>query len=74
MNDVLLPNGCYEESGYDFFEEQVKEEFEDYASRKGYDLFKHPAYTWCYFSERTEDAWRVYHHVRGREFQIKRNE
>nr|DAH57153.1 MAG TPA: hypothetical protein [Caudoviricetes sp.] len=68
--DQVKPNGCYAESGYDFFEQQVREEFEEYARRKGYDLYRHPEYTFFYFNERTEDAWRMYHraHVRGREF------
>ena len=72
--DTLLPNGCYEDSGYDFFEQEVRKEFELYARRQEYDLFKHPEYVWCYFNERTEEARRIYHqaHVRGREFQIKR--
>lgn len=75
MTETILPNGCYEDSGYDFFEQEVREEFELYARRMGYDLFRHPEYTFFYFSERTEDAWRIYHqvHVRGREFQIKSN-
>lgn len=74
MNDVLLPNGCYEDSGYDFFEQEVREEFELYARRKGYDITRDKEYNFFYKDERTEEAWRIYHqaHVRGREFQIKR--
>ena len=74
MKDILLPNGCYEDSGYDFFEQQVKEEFESYARRQGYDITRDKDYRFFYKDGRTEDAWRMYHqaHVRGREFQIKR--
>ena len=72
--DTLLPNGCYEDSGYDFFEQQVKEEFESYARRQGYDIARDGEYNFFYKDERTADAWGIYHqaHVRGREFQIKR--
>lgn len=60
-------NGCNED-GWDLFEEQTRQEFEHYASCQGYDLRRHPENTWCYFNQRTEDAWRMYHvgHVSGR--------
>lgn len=74
MTDILLPNGCYEDSGYDLFEQEVMEEFELYARRKGYNIKRDEEYNFFYKEERTEEAWRIYHqaHVRGREFQIKR--
>ena len=74
MNEALLANGCYEDSGYDFFEQEVREEFELYARRKGYDITRDHEYNFFYKDERTEEAWRMYHvaHVRGREFYIKR--
>lgn len=63
----MKSNGCNED-GWDLFEEQTRQEFEYYACRQGYDLFRHPEDTWCYFNQRTEDAWRMYHvgHVKGR--------
>lgn len=72
--ETLLPNGCYEDSGYDFFEQEVREEFEFYARRQGYDITRDEKYNFFYKDERTEEAWRIYHqaHVRGRDFQIKR--
>lgn len=72
--DTLLSNGCYEDSGYDFFEQETREEFELYAIRQGYDITRDEEYNFFYKDERTEEAWRIYHqaHVRGREFQIKR--
>lgn len=71
---TLLPNGCYEDSGYDFFESEVRKEFELYARRKGYNITRDEEYNFFYKDERTEDVWRIYHqaHLRGREFQIKR--
>lgn len=73
--DTLLPNGCYEDSGYDFFEQEVREEFELYARRIGYHLKRQEQYNFFYENVNTEDAWRMYHvaHVRGRDFQIKRD-
>lgn len=72
--DRLSPNGCYEDSGYDFFEQEVRKEFELHARRQGYDLTRDEEYSFFYKDGRTEEAWRIYHqaHVRGREFQIKR--
>ena len=71
--DQVKPNGCYAESGYDFFEQQVREEFEEYARRQGYDITRVKEYSFFYADGRTEDAWRMYHvaHVRGREFILK---
>ncbi len=76
MEAHVKPNGCYAESGYDFFEQQVREEFEEYARRQDYDITRDKEYNFLYADGRTEDAWRIYHqaHVRGREFQIKRVE
>lgn len=64
----VLANGCGEDSGYDYYEESVRKDFEEYACRKGYDLKRHPEWEFFYFNERTEEAWRMYHqgHVRGR--------
>ena len=76
QRDYVASNRCYAESGYDFFEQQVREEFEEYARRQGYDITRNREYSFFYADGRTEDAWRMYHqaHVRGREFQIKRIE
>lgn len=73
MEDQVNPNGCYAESGYDFFEQQVKEEFEEYARRQGYEITRDKEYSFFYADVRTEDAWRMYHvaHVMGREFILK---
>jgi len=70
MDYGVNPNGCYAESGYDFFEQQVREEFEEYARRQGFDITRGQEYNFFYADGRTEDAWRLYHvaHVRGREF------
>ena len=64
---AIKSNGCNED-GWDLFEEQTRQEFEHYACRRGYDLYKHPDYPWQYFNTRTEDAWEMYHHghVKGR--------
>lgn len=73
MREDLKPNGCYNESGYDFFEQQVREEFEEYARRQGYDITRDKEYSFFYADGSTEDSWRMYHHghVRGREFILK---
>jgi len=60
MENYVKPNGCYAESGYDFFEQQVKEEFEEYSLRKGYDITRDKEYSFFYTDGRTEDAWRMY--------------
>lgn len=73
MEDQVKPNGCYVESGYDFFEQQVREEFEEYAQIKGYDITRDKEHSFFHADGRTEEAWRMYHvaHVRGREFILK---
>lgn len=63
-------NGCCPESGYDKFEQQVREEFIEYAYRKGYDVTIHPEYPWVFKLGETDAIWRAYlnGHVRGRMF------
>lgn len=60
-------NGC-DEDGWDWFQEQTKAEFEQYALRQGYSLARDVEYSFFYADPRTEDAWRMYHqgHVSGR--------
>ena len=43
-------------------EHEIKQLFEDYACRKGYNLNKHPEFSSLFYDdERTEDAWRMFH-------------
>ena len=57
------------EDGWDEFEPLVREEFECWAIRKGYDITIIEN-TGFYYDSGTEDSWRAYHlgHVRGRDF------
>lgn len=66
--EYILVNGCGEYSGYDYYEEYVRKDFEEHASMKGYGLERHPEWEFFYLNQRTENAWRMYHqgHVRGR--------
>lgn len=63
-------NGCCPESGYDKFEQEVREEFIEYAKRRGWNTWCHPDYPWLFFNDYTEQMWETYHvaHVRGRMF------
>lgn len=59
--------GICKDTGYDLFEEAARASFESYVSRKGYNTEMLP-YGIFYKDEKTEDAWRLYHHghVAGR--------
>lgn len=74
MGETVKENGCGEDSGYDYYEAEVRQEFEEYAKRKGYNLKRRIDYQFFYFDDKTEDAWRLYHvaHVRGREFKMEK--
>ena len=58
------------EDGWDEFASIVREEFEFWAVRKGFDIMRVKEYPWLYESDKTNDVWRAYHlgHVRGRDF------
>jgi len=62
--------GCCPESGYDKFEQQVREEFIEYARRAGKDVTTHPDHPWVFLDDKLNGIWRAYHsgHVRGRMF------
>lgn len=70
-NERIKPNGCGEQTGWDYYEDQVREKFESYVVRKNYDLDMLP-HGMFYKDEKTEDAWRLYHHghVAGRTFKV----
>ncbi len=63
-------NGCCPESGYDKFEQQVREEFIEYASVKGFNCVLDKECPWVFSNKDTHDMWIMYHvgHVRGRMF------
>lgn len=75
-NERLKPNGCGEDSGYDYYECWVKQKFEDYAVRKGYNLTKNRDYGFFYEDVDTQEAWSMYHHghVAGRTFKVVADE
>lgn len=60
----------FSDGGFDLHEEQVRQEFEEYAIRKGYAISRHYNNPWEYYDSELENLWRAYHlgHVRGREF------
>lgn len=57
------------EDGWDQFESLVREEFECWAIRKGFSIYKDQDKI-HYASHLTEAVWRAYHlgHVKGRDF------
>lgn len=69
VKEKILPSGCGEDSGWDYFEDDVRSEFEFYACRTGYDITKDSSGIF-YKHSKTEDAWRMFHrgHVDGRSF------
>lgn len=74
--EQVKPNGCGEDTGYDYFEEDTKKEFEQYAGRKGYNLEYNQEYPFFYAERKTEEVWSMYHHghVAGRTFKVKSDE
>lgn len=42
-------------------EQDILSLFEDYASRKGYNLERDEEWNFFYKEERTEEAWRMFH-------------
>lgn len=63
-------NGCCPESGYDKFEQEIREEFIEYAPRAGLNPKINKEYPWGFECSITNKVWRAYHvaHVRGRVF------
>lgn len=63
-------NGCCPESGWDKFEQQVREEFIEYAIRVGMEVSTNSLCPWQFENNVTEIVWRGYHqgHVSGRMF------
>lgn len=63
-------NGCCPESGYDKFEQQVREEFIEYAKHAGHDVRIDVDFPWMFADRVVDEIWRAYHvaHVRGRMF------
>lgn len=66
-------NGCNED-GWDLFEEETRQQFEEIARRKGYCLVRDNECIWCYADKRTEEAWRMFHvgHVKGRAWKMNK--
>lgn len=63
-------NGCCPESGYDKFEQQVREEFIEYAKRRGHNCTLDVDHPWLFVDKVVDEIWIAYHvaHVRGRMF------
>jgi len=49
-------------------EQEIRQAFEEYACRKGFNLERDPDYSFFYLDDKTEDVWRAFHigFVKGR--------
>jgi hypothetical protein len=70
---VIKKNGCCSETGWDYYEEDVRKEFLEYAPRSGLDITTNKECPWEFEDSVTNKVWRAYHtaHVRGREFKAE---